>query len=175
MTDPSCFLTKFFGVPPVAGEYFSVPVCIQFDYVTGLCSELGFRDIVHSFIPGFTYNFQCSSVLLTNYVPVFLYSYALGFTSSLFASVLLCRVKKKNVPKILLFVLPSIIWPEEVEDGHGRLVRLQDVLSSLMSGFTVLLTFGMASPPLAAVVVLSMVTQTVELQVIIIYMNLILI
>ena len=165
VTDPSCFLTKFTGVQATPGNSFDYQSCAQFDYNTGYCSEFAVMYNNHDFLPAFTYNFQCSSQLLVDFIPVFIYTYALYFISSSVISIIFCRLERKSLPRFLLQDLPAVIWPKEVEDGKGMLVRLENIIVTLMSGFTILLTFGMASPVLAAVVVLSMVAQTVEYQV----------
>ena len=75
LTDPSCFVTLIFGNQAPRSIETIFPNCLAFSPTTGECTATGFGSGGLMYLPGFVYNDQCSSAVLTNYIPVFVYSY----------------------------------------------------------------------------------------------------
>lgn len=149
-------------IPP---SDFYFPTCNSYNLTTGQCSNIAVETVFIQYVPAFTYNHQCSSTLLVDYIPVFVYTYVSYYLMSLFGGLVLTSFKKSSLPQFLVAVLPGLLWPAEVEDGLGRLIRMDGIMVTVMNNFTVLLTFGLASPLLAAAVVIGTLLQTYEWQV----------
>ena len=72
-TDPACFVTLILGnqqQPLIDSVH---PNCLIFSSSTGECINSGLSSTFINTVPGFVYNDQCSSAVLTNYIPVFIY------------------------------------------------------------------------------------------------------
>lgn len=164
VTDPTCFLTAFIG-NDLQSSKATYPYCRVFDAQSGLCLLEGFTDTLVSYVPAFTYNYQCSSELFTNYEPVFMYSYVLNLLLAAFGPPLLILFQKKNIPKFLVSILPGLMWPESADDGDGKLLIMDGILVTIMSNNIVLFTFGFGSPPLAVATFLATMIETYEWQI----------
>ena len=126
VSDRNCFAELFTGLEEIstAGE---------FEYCTSwsgdVCESTRYIDLSTSFYPPFTYQYQCASALLKNFIPVFLYSYTLvAFVLPFGYCFKLQFLSRFSVPR------PSII------------------MSDMLHIIVVLLTFGLAAPIVAVAI-----------------------
>lgn len=118
-------------------------------------------------IPPFTYNYQCTSVLLTAYIPVFIYTYSLQVIAPFIFLFLLCFIKYTTLPRPFRKTVPGILFPnnwskDRTEQGFRsdvlqiavskRLYNIKTVTSNLIHNIIILLTFGLCSPVLACLI-----------------------
>jgi hypothetical protein len=82
-TDSTCFHNVLVNSPSISSS-FDYEVCIYVNGITENCDLSEDLTVTTTFVPPFLYSFQCSSALLTTYVPVFLIMYGyIGFVSPL--------------------------------------------------------------------------------------------
>lgn len=201
ITNPQCFLNVLFAPPPIVQTH-QYSECTGFEITQDhqiVCSEYGLgQPVSTSFPPPFIYSFQCSSALLTNYVPVFMIQYAVAgvvFPIGRYALVWYCKkitvdretkdlcATGKDIfesPSILKNVfhkaIPTCLWPLQFALKYKRFVfesnsreyfQARTILFSIVGGYVVLLTFGVAYPPLALVIASAMVSLTAVWQIVI--------
>ena len=164
-----CVLQGIFVKPDaVTASYVYTPDCAVTQYShTGepICTDT--NDIfveVAALIPPFTYNYQCTSVLLTAYIPVLIYTYSLQIIAPFIFLFLLCFIKYTTFPRPLRKAVPGILFPSnwsKDSTGQGfrsdmlqiavskRLYNIKTVTSNLIHNIIMLLTFGLCSPVLA--------------------------
>lgn len=189
-TSPNCFQGLFDSAEAVGSSY-SYTDCsnLVYDVATGVSTCKAFTSIevdVAALVPPFLYQYQCSSVVLTSYIPVFIYSYMLLLMLPFGAFVLTC-IPYKRIPKMLRTKFPGIIWPDywitnregrltfdESEavtaDNAGistgrRLINIKTIVTQIMHHICVLLTFGLCSPVLAVIILCAVVVTTDMLRV----------
>jgi hypothetical protein len=113
--------------------YFKFPstatasVCISFS---------GYTDLVSDFYPPFIYSYQCGSSILTSFTPVLMYGMVFR-TLWLFLKILFWSSNSKTLNSF----------------SQSQLLSPSGLASNSMQCVVLLLTFGMASPPLAAAIV----------------------
>jgi Leucine-rich repeat (LRR) protein len=142
------------------------PMPLQPPDITDCLSFGSVQAFSTDFYPSFTYSFQCGSGILTSYVPVLIYSFTFRMISLLLKR--LWRVVKERVlfaRKTMADELNKSSYSEETQERIASSVRNathegQFVSTSLMY-CVVLLTFGLASPPLAGIMMLSMIVDYV--------------
>jgi Leucine-rich repeat (LRR) protein len=140
------------------------PMPLQPPDITDCLSFGSVQAFSTDFYPSFTYSFQCGSGILTSYVPVLIYSFTFRMISLLLKR--LWRVVKERVlfaRKTMADELNKSSYSEETQERIASSVRNathegQFVSTSLMY-CVVLLTFGLASPPLAGIMMLSMIVE----------------
>ena len=193
LTDSQCFLNVFFA-PDNLESVFAYQECLSFSLSFAkevTCTSYGAgAPVVTVFQPPFLYSFQCSTALLTNYVPVFLVQYALSGTVlplmrlSVFfylrkllidndtKTLQITKEQLYDVPywrQKIYDATPTVLWPvqyamkyrpEKFERTANKYVQAPMILFSIVGGFTILLTFGFAYPPLAFAVALTVASQT---------------
>jgi Leucine-rich repeat (LRR) protein len=171
----SCFLyllerqpsfTSSFVVPSIDCNSQCGTVCTP-DGCISQCPEFcGFTSESTVYVdvpPPWLYSYQCSSAVITNYVPVLLLSYCLSglliplsFVSYAFVANegLASRLPGgvANLTERLLLSASPISALKVLKEGSGRDVVL-NIMIKLFLNMTVLLTFGLASPLLAIAVV----------------------
>ncbi len=108
------------------------------------------------YTPSFVYSYQCSSVILTSYSTVFMYS-------ALFAAIL---------PTITNYLKPKV--RSQIKNVVGGLVRAYgstsdrfigtDFALSLLGSVLILISFGVMAPVLGCVTFLSIVAQTLYME-----------
>jgi hypothetical protein len=201
ITNPQCFLNVLFAPPPIVQTH-AYEECIGFSILQNheiVCDEYGIgQPVVTSFPPPFIYSFQCSSALLTNYVPVFMIQYAIAgvvFPIARYAMVWYCKSITIDVASKELCAtgadifessswlkntfhkaIPTCLWPLQFALKYKRFVfesnsreyfQARTILFSIVGGYVVLLTFGVAFPPLALVIASAMVSLTAMWQIVI--------
>jgi hypothetical protein len=118
-------------------------------------------------VPPFTYNYQCTSVLLTAYIPVFIYSYSIQVAAPFIFLFTLSFLKYQSFPKVLRKMIPGVLFPDNwskdsTKNGFRsdmlqiaaskRLYNIKTVTSTMIHNVIVLLTFGLCSPVLACLI-----------------------
>ena len=142
--------------------FYELPVCnvYELDITTNVrsCFEYLKLTIATPFNAPFIYNYQCSSSIIVNYVPVFLFAY--GFLALMFPLVyciLLLPTFYISLPQMLKDAVPALLVPPGIlhaipQSPHVPVIRADRIIATLMSHFAVLLTFGIASPILGCVI-----------------------
>ena len=176
-SDPDCIRGVF--VPPESiSTSYTYDYCATLDIAyTGSCPVIEEATVYTTYIPPFVYNFQCGSAMLTDYIPVFMFVYI--FITFVMPSMYLVvlYLGPQRLPPALVRIMPGLFWPgiadkvkilykrsngECIYDLSPRLCnsvsKPDSVVSSLMHHFVVLTTFGVASPPLALCIAVSMIT-----------------
>ena len=167
LINPSCEINAFYELP-VCNIY-------ELDVSTGLrdCYEYITLSIETPFSAPFIYNYQCSSSIIVNYVPVFLFAYAfLTLMFPLLYCVFLFPGTYINLPQPLKDVVPTLLVPPSIlhlapQSPHVPVLRPDRIIATLMSHFAVLLTFGIASPILGCVIGVTVCVLTLMHQLII--------
>ena len=122
--------------------------------------------------PPFVYNYQCSSVLLTSFVPVLIMGFAIQLCFILAFPLICSLVNGRNMSLVIRNkMLPGIAWPlfwadnDDVEFPlhQKRILLIEDprvlfnsnfvICFDVLNNVMIFLTFGLASPVLAAAVV----------------------
>jgi hypothetical protein len=123
------------------------------------------------FIPPFTYNNQCSSVLLTSYIPVLIIGFSIQLVLSVIMPVILYQAGKYLHLAGIIHrnIVNGILWPE-FWIGHDNsdlailnktmlgkdstiILNINNVMCfHVLNNVVLMLTFGMCSPVLAAAV-----------------------
>ena len=150
----------------------SYTLCDVIDTVTKNCISSSTVTLSTSFQPPYTYSYQCSSAILVNFIPVFILSYSLlTFVQPiLLASVVyFANNSKTALSSLILRTFPSILWmPHEVQKDEFRKVLFANpIISGLLHHVVVLLTFGIACPPLGVVIAISICVITFQWELII--------
>ncbi|KAJ1411531.1 hypothetical protein B484DRAFT_182595 [Ochromonadaceae sp. CCMP2298] len=171
--DKSCFSDLIFGSDTMCTQY-SYPSCLeayqQYSSTMGqietVCTHYINTAYVTEYTPSFIYSFACGSALLKAYIPVYIYSYTmLALLLPLFFF-LLCATPLQHIPPCLLPHILGVMRPRQVADGvrFNQLLKAQSMQALYIQHLVVLLTFGVASPALAAVIALAVVVDSYALQ-----------
>ena len=195
-TSPSCFQNLLVDPDETTSTYY-YQYCSLFEFssdgVATECQQVTTVPVdVLPMTPPFSYNNMCFSVLLTTYIPVYIFVYSFQAISPFILVPLFSHMKFLSVPRALrkpglVGLCWSSFWRKEyVAAGvrgfkhgssqfasHGGAIRPQeeDIATARMlfddkkfclkiaQHLTILLTFGICSPVLAIIVVLSLVLQ----------------
>lgn len=121
--------------------------------------------------PSFTYNNQCSSVLLTSYIPVLILGFSIQLTLCFVMPIVLTYAGSMFDLSSFVHrkVLKGIVWPqywlakEPMDDIHFRNLLGKDptlllnpktlFCFDILNNFVVLLSFGLCSPVLALAII----------------------
>jgi hypothetical protein len=101
--------------------------CLTFLYLSDqfFCAALAFTEVsVVPFVPPFSYNYLCTSTLLSAYLPVYIYIYSLQALVYPLATYLLAKaVPFDQLPGWVRTKLPGILWPHHwlAESSPGGL------------------------------------------------------
>ena len=77
VADSNCFYNMIFAAEPVSVSYIAGHICaIPENVYTSFCNEIQIEGST-SYSPPFIYNYQCGSVLISNYTSVFVYTFLL--------------------------------------------------------------------------------------------------
>lgn len=158
----SCFLYVVIGEAPTTSQftlpYFqcsvdTVETCLSVDCTTDIidyCEFTPYQSLITASVSnGWMYSFQCSSALLMDYVPVFMFSY------------LLSGVVIPAMKLLSTYLLPSTLqdkFRDSIQAGSTT------TLSKLLLNITILLTFGLADPLLTPAVALDSVMSVVMIK-----------
>jgi len=185
--DVSCFRLSFFPEPPITTSYVYF-LCDIFNQNNN-CLEYSPIQTSVSFIAPITYNEQCFAAVLTNYVPIYIITYGFIGVSAcivhILAAVYLAEGvahKDERVVKVVhwckkLTIFPLRYWlPIESADdltvnGEYRqnFYRARFHAIHCVLVLTLLLTFGLAYPPLGFVLIVNIVLHTLVFQLSVFY------
>ena len=120
---PSCFQGVFFKNHEISAVY-TIDVCTSYAafFNQKFCTEEIFKEVeIAPLTPPFSYNYQCSSAILTAYIPVYLYIYALQILLPFAYVGLLTFFKYDNFPTFMRALLHAIMWPKYfISKSHGQ-------------------------------------------------------
>jgi hypothetical protein len=129
-------------------------------------------------IPPFTYNNQCSSVLLTSYIPVLVIGYSIQLVALCVMPLLLSQAARvcssssssKTIHRTIIHrkVTHGIVWPEfwmsnqsSLEMDPSMLLNSKSLLCfDILNNLMVMHTFGLCSPILAVAATCVAVSKT---------------
>jgi hypothetical protein len=198
-TSPSCFQNLIVHPDQITSTYF-YKYCSLYEFnadgSAGDCMEVTTEAVdVLPMIPPFSYNNLCFSVLLTTYIPVYIFVYSFQAISPFVLVPILTNLEFLSLPRILRKPgVYGLCWPSfwrkqhspqhspqhtvagselELESDHDLSVcpADEDIATArilfddkkfylkIAYHLTILLTFGICSPVLAVIVVLSLVLQ----------------
>jgi Leucine-rich repeat (LRR) protein len=195
--DPNCFKYLFFSSEAVETGYDSD---LGVFCLNNVCFEMTAKDSI-SYSPPFIYNYQCTSALLSEFVSVFVYKYAISTLMTLISVVVLffllryhlfseilamvfipkqmqftiMKLKKENLLKKPLETIEKKLIKEKEEPSDSNKEKKQSIscfdsdmfVIGLIGDFSILVTFGVAFPPLAFIICCSIIFQTVFAQLLI--------
>jgi hypothetical protein len=122
-TLPSCFRNIFVDGDSKVSSY-TYDECAILDATTNLCTTYVSTTIdVPAFVAPFTFNYACSSTILTVYLPIVVYTYGILLLSSLLYFLVFSSVSYSSLPNFMKISSPGILWPEyfrETEGGKHR-------------------------------------------------------
>ena len=154
VVDPNCFFNALFPADTVQMSYDYGQICQT--VVFGVCNYIDIN-LRTKFSPRFTYNYQCSFSVITNYISVFIYMF---ITSSLITPLQMTffwcfpncfpRCVRRLVSHELLLEVPEFNW--------------SNYIAGLFSSLAILFTFGTVYPPLAIVIFISILIDTCSTQ-----------
>ena len=171
VSSPSCIQGLFVQPNEVTASYSYSPDCAITGYShTGesVCTEV--NDVyveVAGLVPPFSYNYQCTSVLLTAYIPVFIYTYSLQVIAPFLFLYALCYLDYNKIPKRWSRMIPGILFPDNWSKdstskgfrsdmlkvvSSKRLYNVKTVTSNMIHNIIILMTFGLCSPMLALLI-----------------------
>jgi hypothetical protein len=112
------------------------------------------------FVPPFAYNNLCGSVILTSYIPVFIYMYIISILVNAASTYVCCTyVDYSKCPKFIQNVLTGVMWPHhdwcsaEVSLSpyllSKQLLKVDNIICDILHHAGILLTFGLCCPVLA--------------------------
>jgi Leucine-rich repeat (LRR) protein len=164
---PDCFYNVFFASPGVT-SYYNYDNCL----VNGIIQQGGnitvfpsceFSSQETSYSPPFVYSYQCSSMVLINYAPVYIMKFILiGFLRPCYLLAvrgardyaIAHNVRNPHVLHCLGFLLPKIQKPLRPERDLNRSNTIYSKLSlttQLSSYLAMVIVFGALFPPLAII------------------------
>lgn len=178
LSSSTCFADYFKDQPSVVSFYeYDVCRAYSLDVTTNTryCNEMTTASFSTSFIPPFMYYYQCSSTLITSYVPILMLEHAILVVLPI--SIVLGLSHKaaaRYVPDFFVRVVPSIVWPPQyrprltqMTNFTGAIIRPHRVIAAFMGHFGVLITYGLASPFLACAICIAMSSLTILAQILI--------
>jgi hypothetical protein len=155
LTDDNCFLQLFTGTE-TAHSSSTYTYCSRLspaiDSTTpSACLETGVLTLHTEYKPPVMYQYQCTSSILSNFVPVLLLSYTgLAFVLPVLIFFLSYLSTSTLTFRRYMHRLPGIFWPTHLKDvPNHRIMHPGVVIAALLGHIVVLVTFGLASPPLA--------------------------
>jgi hypothetical protein len=162
--DDACFKRLIISNPPVTSSY-TLDICDGYNQ-DNTCYSYKLSEQSTTFIPPFTYNNMCSSSAITNYVPILIYSYVINSLLPIFMYFYSVVDRSKIPSKIGIFMSWAILWPAENEPyGPKHTPEVAVFMSMQMMNLCVLITFGLTSPILALVILSSIFTESLMMQI----------
>lgn len=178
LSSSTCFADYFKEQPHVV-SFYQYDICraysLDVSTNTRYCTELSTASFSTSFVPPFMYYYQCSSTLVTSYVPILMLEHAILVVVPIVVALILSyEWAAKSAPLLVVRILPSIVWPPQYrpkladsDSFSGAILRPDRMIAAFMSHFVVLITYGLADPFLAVAICCAMCTLTVLAQILI--------
>jgi len=160
-TDPNCF-SELITTSGEISTISSIEYCAVLNNYG--CNDFKTMEIKNEFSPPFTYSFMCSSAVLTKFIPVFVLSnILLSFVIPVILIFLLSfSAKSRRLKSMCMSVLPPILFP--TNPTAKKLFSPHVIMSKLLHHIALLLTFGLACPPLAVAILLTVCLTTMSWQ-----------
>ena len=195
-TSPACFQNLIMHADEISSAY-SYKFCSLYEFnadgTAAECMEVTTEAVdIIPIIPPFSYNNQCFSVLLTTYIPVYVFVYTFQAISPFFLVPLFTNINFLSLPKSVRKpgLAIGLCWPsfwrknvpeatstmqykDESANASEVAVENEDISTArilfdhkkfylkIAYHLTILLTFGICCPVLAAIVVVSLALQIV--------------
>lgn len=110
--------------------------------------------------PPFLYNNLCTSTILTKYIPVYVFVYAIQLLVSVLQVIVLTSVDYGRIPRLLHRGLHGVFWPGHVWNANSivprDILKATEIISfDILNHLAVFTTFGLSSPYLAFILILS--------------------
>ena len=167
--DQSCLNRLLYPPPPISTEYtymgctfFSYNVdtgvfsCTQYDEITPVPAE---------YTPAFVYNNACTNSILRNFIPAILYSYCIATFMIPWITIFIpAQLTLTQIPKLLRGIFMGALFPSETEALRDDLFDAELTVVNFMRDLSMLLTYGLTSPPLGAIIAFSMQFKSVLYQ-----------
>ena len=140
-------------------------VCKYMSFLAVLTSSLSLflcQEITNKFSPPFSYSYICSSSVLTRFIPVFIISNVLlAFVVPMIAmGILFTSTKYMTFKSLCMSFMPPLLFPSH-QDSSKPLFSPHVVISKLLHQIALLMTFGVACPPLAVAILVTISIITV--------------
>jgi hypothetical protein len=168
-TSPSCFQGVLVDAESFESTY-SYVGCIASVQLGALFECAAYNEFtveVIPVVPPLTYNYICTSVLLSAYVPIFIYVYALQLV--MLVVVPLVYRYWTGMPSALRRLQHGMLWPEqwkEGEQGSWHLLKMHDIVSAAVGHIALLLSFGLFFPALGLVIALTCAISSLQSRII---------
>ena len=146
--DSNCVYNILVTPPPVRVAYEFVS-CNIYSLGTHLCMSSSVLSNSVSYVPPFTYRYQCSSTILSNYSSVFVYMFLLIAINGPCMSAL-SRVRSTFQDTKWLYNLISLALEDYYQDPPT--FDASFYIAEMLSHIAILLTFGAAFPPLGFII-----------------------
>eukprot|EP01041_Mallomonas_annulata_P008141 gene8141-16732_t len=169
----TCFKEVFVPATSVQTSYNFV-ACLFFSFNIDTsqlsCTQFGqLGPIESSYTPSFIYNNGCSSSILTTYIPVYIYTYSISaFIAPFLRFIWPSCMDMRYFPEFVrINALMGLLWPKHAEEVRSYLFFADYFVIDLLGDITLLLTFGLASPPLAVCISANIIINAIIIQVLI--------
>ena len=124
LSSSSCLQGLLVESDPIVSHY-SHEVCDFWFYADisqeggRTCGQFSMHDVdVVPLIPPYIYHYQCGSVFLTLYIPVYIYMYSFQLLIPLIYMMLLSLMEYETIPSAIRPMVPAIIWPKYLLKQH---------------------------------------------------------
>ena len=164
--DPHCFYNVLFTSDPVSVSYTFNGLCVSvfiansklFCYHTSV-------ELSTTYIPPFIYTYECSSALLVNYVTVFIYLFLSMYVFSPLRVIFFLFLRHPSSQRLGI----HCYFESSSNDNNAEnvVVLHMNVINEwtwFLSSCIILMTFGVVYPPLAVIICLSVIIDTVAVQ-----------
>ena len=113
--------------PPEVSTSYSYIYCFQRTVTEVQCTTFGTRVMeVAPLVPPFSYNNLCTSMILTSYIPVFIFIYAVHILLPIVSMVVFASVDTPvRFPAFVRIVTQGVFWPDywQCGDGHNEAIK----------------------------------------------------
>lgn len=166
LTARNCFAELFTGIDSIETEGV-YNLCTSADD-KGQCISYTGLSLSTTFIPPYTYSYQCGSTVLTSFIPVFILAYTLrAFAQPLLMFCIMYITKSENIP-VAITIFPSILWPTRIHKYEFRKIMYPGVIiTHILHDIAVMVTYGITSPVCCLVIAVSVCITTLQWHVII--------
>lgn len=149
IVNPSCFYNVFVNSPEIVSEY-EYQICV-IDIFTGNCDSYIQSYNTTTYNSPFTYDYQCSSSIITHYIPPFLIMCIINTFVIPVLQLLIQRIYLTSSHSSILFYFSNMIIPKIMKniDSVDELVNGNQVIISIITYLGLILTFGAVFPLLS--------------------------
>jgi hypothetical protein len=150
-------------VPDEVTSQYKYAYCYLFNFEDGalVCAQEAIRTVyVSPLRPPFLYNNLCTSTILTSYIPVYVFEYAIQLLVSILLVTILTSIEYSSFPIWLQKGLHGVFWPNQqwIKDFivPRDLLKATEIISfDILNHLAVFVTFGISSPFLAVILIFS--------------------